>query len=92
MPNAVRVHANPPHPNRPSHRLTVRLLESGAGALSTKLLGLATAGIGDEKAAVELDEGNLQEVLGVLVDELGVVGNLRGWFGLAVVLQKDCRS
>jgi len=59
-----------------NNRLTVRLLESGTGTLSAKLLGLAPTGIGDEKAAVELNEGGLQEVLGVLVNVLGVVGDL----------------
>lgn len=56
--------------------LTVGLLEARAGTLTTELLGLATTGIGDEKSAVELDESGLQGVLGVLIDVLGVVGNL----------------
>lgn len=77
MPNAVRVHPNPPLPQmtKRTTALTVRLLESGAGTLTTELLGLAPTGIGDEEAAVELDEGALQDVLGVLVDVLGVVGD-----------------
>lgn len=60
-----------------SHRdnLSVRLLEARAGALTTELLGLAAAVVGDEESAVELDEGLLEEVLGVLVDELLVVGD-----------------
>lgn len=80
MPNAVRVHPNPPLPQmtKRTTALTVRLLESGAGTLTTELLGLAPTGIGDEEAAVELDEGALQDVLGVLVDVLGVVGDLKG--------------
>lgn len=56
--------------------LTVGLLEARAGTLTTELLGLATPGIGDEESTVELDEGGLQGVLGVLIDVLGVVGNL----------------
>lgn len=63
-------------PHSEQHRcLTVRLLEAGAGALTTKLLGLAAAVVGDEEGSVELDEGLLEEVLGVLVDELLVVGD-----------------
>lgn len=57
------------------NRLTVRLLEARAGTLTTELLGLATTVIGNEEGTVELDEGLLQEVLGVFVDELLVVGD-----------------
>lgn len=57
------------------NRLTVRLLEARAGTLTTELLGLATTVIGNEEGTVELDEGLLEEVLGVLVDELLVVGD-----------------
>ena len=60
-----------------SFRLTVRLLEARTGTLSTKLLGLAPPGVGHEEGTVVGDEGSLQEVLGVLVDILGVVGDLR---------------
>jgi hypothetical protein len=56
-------------------RLSVRLLEAGSGAGTTKLLGLAAAVVGDKQGAVELDEGLLEHVLGVLVDELLVVGD-----------------
>lgn len=56
-------------------RLSVRLLEAGAGTGTTELLGLAPTVIGDEEGAVELDESLLEEVLGVLVDELLVVGD-----------------
>lgn len=83
LPNAVpfvcpRHVINLPNPDTivKRNRLTVRLLESGAGTLSTELLGLATSGIGDEERAVELDEGGLEQVLGVLIDVLGEVGNL----------------
>jgi hypothetical protein len=55
--------------------LTVRLLVPGPGAGTTELLGLAPAVVGDEEGAVELDEGLLEEVLGVLVDVLLVVGD-----------------
>lgn len=65
-----------PPPSSPSSPLTVGLLEARAGTLTTELLGLATPGIGDEESTVELDEGGLQGVLGVLIDVLGVVGNL----------------
>jgi len=85
MPNAVPFVFHPPR-NKPPFptptivkqrtALTVRLLESGAGTLSTELLGLATSGIGDEERAVELDKGGLEQVLGVLIDVLGEVGNL----------------
>jgi hypothetical protein len=63
-------------PHSEQHRcLTVRLLEAGAGTLTTELLGLAAAVVGNEEGSVELDEGLLEEVLGVLVDELLVVGD-----------------
>jgi hypothetical protein len=78
MPNAVRVHASPPLPSTKRNRSTIRFLESGTSTLSTKLLGLATTGVGDQQRAVELDEGGLEHVLGVLIDELGVVSDLKG--------------
>lgn len=60
MPNAIRVHARPPLPSKTiTHRSTIRLLESGTGTLSAELLRLAAPGIGNEEAAVELDEGSL---------------------------------
>lgn len=55
--------------------LSVGLLETGTGTLTTKLLGLAAAVVGDEEGAVKGDEGLLEQVLGVLVDELLVVGD-----------------
>ena len=60
---------------RKKHPLSVRLLEPGTGTGTAKLLGLAAAVVGDEEGAVELDEGLLEHVLGVLVDELLVVGD-----------------
>lgn len=60
---------------RETSRLTVGLLEARAGTLTTELLGLAAAVVGDEEGTVELDEGLLEQVLGVLVDELLVVGD-----------------
>jgi hypothetical protein len=57
------------------NRLTVRLLEAGTGTGTTELLGLAAAVVGNEEGSVELDESLLQEVLGVLIDELLVVGD-----------------
>lgn len=61
--------------SRGAIRLSVRLLEARAGTLTTKLLGLAAAVVGDEEGTVELDEGLLEQVLGVLVDKLLVVGD-----------------
>lgn len=55
--------------------LSVRLLETGTGTTTTKLLGLAAAVVGDEEGAVKGDEGLLEQVLGVLVDKLLVVGD-----------------
>lgn len=55
--------------------LTVRLLVAGTGTRTTELLGLAAAVVGNEEGTVELDESLLEEVLGVLVNELLVVGN-----------------
>lgn len=55
--------------------LTVRLLESGAGTLTTELLGLAATVVGNEESTVVLSESSLEGVLGVLVNELLVVGN-----------------
>ena len=64
-----------PIPTNILNRLTVRLLETRASTLTTELLGLATAVVGNEEGSVELDESLLQEVLGVLIDELLVVGD-----------------
>jgi len=77
MPNAIRVHARPPLPSTTiTERSTIRLLEPGTSTLSAKLLRLATTGIGNEKAAVELDQSGLEGALRVLVDVFGIVGNL----------------
>lgn len=61
----------------PSHNkpLSVRLLEAGTGTGTTELLGLAAAVVGDEEGTVELDKSLLEEVLGVLIDVLLVVGD-----------------
>jgi hypothetical protein len=56
--------------------LTVGLLEARAGTLTTELLGLASSVVGDEECAVVGDKSLLQLVLGVLIDELLVVGDL----------------
>lgn len=64
-----------PIPTNILNRLTVRLLEAGTGTGTTELLGLATAVVGNEEGSVELDESLLEEVLGVLIDELLVVGD-----------------
>ena len=66
-------HHSPAFPQK--NPLTVRLLEARTGAGTTELLGLAAAVVGNEEGAVELDEGLLEQVLGVLVDELLVVGD-----------------
>ena len=81
----ARVHVTPPsgssststilHHILPLPRLTVRLLESGTGARTTELLGLAAAVVGNEQCTVVLAEGLLEQVLAVLVDELLVVGD-----------------
>lgn len=60
-----------------SSRLTVRLLEPGTGTLTTKLLGFAPSVVSDQECAVVCDEGLLELVLGVLIDELLVVCDLR---------------
>jgi hypothetical protein len=64
-----------PIPTDILNRLTVRLLETRASTLTTELLGLAAAVVGNEEGSVELDESLLEEVLGVLIDELLVVGD-----------------
>jgi hypothetical protein len=62
--------------------LTIRLLVPGTGTRAAKLLGLAPTVVGHEKGAVEGDEGLLERVLGVLVNELLVVGDERLGDGL----------
>jgi hypothetical protein len=64
-----------PIPTNILNRLTVRLLEAGTGTGTTKLLGLAAAVVGNEEGSVELDKSLLEKVLGVLIDELLVVGD-----------------
>lgn len=64
-----------PIPTNILNRLTVRLLETRASTLTTELLGLAAAVVGNEEGSVELDKSLLEEVLGVLIDELLVVGD-----------------
>lgn len=71
----VRECSTPSFPNKSWYSLTVRLLESGTGTWTTELLGLAAAVVGNEEGTVELGQGLLQQVLGVLIDELLVVGN-----------------
>lgn len=56
-------------------RLTVRLLVPGARTWTAELLGFAATVVGNEERSVELDEGLLELVLGVLVDVLLVVGD-----------------
>lgn len=59
-----------------SYRLTVRLLVTGTGTWTTKLLWLATSVVGNEQSTVVSDESLLQLVLAVLIDVLLVVGDL----------------
>ena len=75
FPRCRNFHQHATTPSIHSHLLTVRLLEARAGTLTTELLGLTSSVVGDEEGSVELDEGLLEEVLGVLVDELLVVGD-----------------
>lgn len=62
--------------SREKNCLTVGLLEARAGTLTTELLGLASSVVGDEECAVVGNKSLLQLVLGVLIDELLVVGDL----------------
>lgn len=55
--------------------LTVRLLVLGTTTLSTGLLGLGTSGVRNEECSVVGNESLLQLVLGVLINELLVVGD-----------------
>merc|ERR1719420_1904705 len=57
--------------------LTVRLLVSGSGSGTSKLLGLIPSGISDQQGTVELDEDVLDLLLALLVDVLLVVGDQR---------------
>lgn len=59
------------------HRLSVRLLVSGARTWTAELLWLAPSVVGNEEGTVVGDECLLQLVLGVLVDVLLVVCDLR---------------
>lgn len=65
----------PSHSEFPTDALTVGLLEPGTGTWTTELLGLAAAVVGNEEGTVELGQGLLEQVLGVLIDELLVVGD-----------------
>lgn len=56
--------------------LPVGLLVPGTSTWTTELLGLASAVVGNEEGTVVSDEGLLELVLAVLVDELLVVGDL----------------
>lgn len=56
-------------------RLTVRLLVTGTSTGTTKLLGLRSSGVSDKKGSVVRNESLLQLVLGLLINELLVVGN-----------------
>lgn len=71
FPSAKR---SPPFPLWRRH-LSVGLLVAGSGTGTAELLGLAATVVGDKQGSVELDEGLLEEVLGVLVDELLVVSD-----------------
>jgi len=62
--------------SRRKNCLTVGLLEARTGTLTTELLGLASSVVGDEECAVVGDKSLLELVLGVLIDELLVVGDL----------------
>jgi hypothetical protein len=63
--------------------LTVRLLETGAGTVTTELLGLGAARVGNEEGAVEGNELGLDLLLGDLVDVLAVVSDKTAGDGLA---------
>ena len=56
-------------------RSSVRLLETRSGALTSELLGLAAAGIGNKQALVVLDQQFLELALGLLVLVLLGEGN-----------------
>jgi hypothetical protein len=58
-----------------SGSLTVRFLVAGTGTWTTELLGLGASRVGNEECTVVLDESLLELVLGVLIDELLVVGD-----------------
>lgn len=55
--------------------LTVRLLESGSGTTTTKLLWLHSSGVSNQQGLVERSEDLLQFVLRSLVNVFLVVGN-----------------
>ena len=54
---------------------SVRLLETGSGTFTSKFLGLASSGIGDEERFVVLDEEFLELTFLGLVSEFLVVGD-----------------
>lgn len=74
-PSLSPCHSIPPKAQR-AYRLTVRLLVSGAGTWTAKLLWLAPSVVGNEEGSVVLNKRLLELVLGVLVNELLVVGDL----------------
>merc|ERR1719384_1518591 len=57
--------------------LTVRLLVSGSGSGTSKLLGFVSSGISDQQRSVELDENVLDLLLALLVNVLLVVRHQR---------------
>jgi len=59
------------------HALTVRLLVSGSGSGTSKLLRLASSVIRNQERSVVLNKGLLQCVFAVLIDELLVICNDR---------------
>jgi len=66
----------PLHQKHKAYRLTVRLLVSGAGTWTAKLLWLAPSVVGNEEGSIVLNKRLLELVLGVLINELLVVGDL----------------
>jgi hypothetical protein len=58
-----------------SGSLTVRFLVAGTGTWTTELLWLGASRVGNKECTVVLDESLLELVLGVLIDELLVVGD-----------------
>lgn len=55
--------------------LTIRLLVAGASTGTTKLLGLAAARIGNQQAAVIVDQNASNLLLGGLIDKLLMEGD-----------------
>jgi len=86
-----RNHSPRPDPQYIPH-LTVRLLVSGSGTGTSKLLRLASSVISDQQRSVVLDKGLLQRVLAVLIDVLLIVCNDRLGDGLADGVDLGCVS